>query len=145
MHFTSRTFKLTGATKTKEERYFIQCRTRSYAQHTKGSKPKPHQGHTFTWRSSLRNFVSLEREKQQHHRHMVRIKSTPRHAEVRPLKCVVFITRNPVTFAIHQHREFYLLDQQARETKLQAEYKRHVHTPPAWCTTTITTKDTTHH
>ena len=48
MHFTSRTFKLTGAAKTKEERYFIQCRTRSYGQHTKESKPKPHQGHTFT-------------------------------------------------------------------------------------------------
>ena len=33
-----------------------------------------------------------------------------------------------MTFAIHQRREFYLLDQQARETKHQVEYKRHVHT-----------------
>ena len=76
---------------------------------------------------------------------MVRIKSTPQHAEVRLLKCVVYITRNPVTFTIHQRREFYLLDQKARETKLQAEYKQHVHTPPARCTTTTTTKDSTHH
>ena len=38
-----------GAAKTKEERYFIQCRTRSYGQRTKESKPKPHQGHTFTY------------------------------------------------------------------------------------------------
>ena len=37
-----------GAAKTKEERYFIQCRTRSYEQRTKEGKPKPHQGHTFT-------------------------------------------------------------------------------------------------
>ena len=76
---------------------------------------------------------------------MVRVKSTPRHAEVRLLKCVVYITRNPVTFAIHRYREFYLLDQKARETKLQAAYKRHVHTPPARCTTTTMTKDSTHH
>ena len=47
-HLTSSTFKLTGAAKTKEERYFIRCRTRSYEQRTKESKPKPHQGHTFT-------------------------------------------------------------------------------------------------
>ena len=61
---------------------------------------------------------------------MVRTKSTPRHAEVRPLKCVIYITRNPVTFAIYRRREFYLLDQQARERKLQEQYKRHVHMPP---------------
>ena len=104
-----------------------------------------HRGHTFTWRSSLRNLASLEREQQQHHRHMVRTKSTPQHADVQPLKCVVYITRNSVTFAIHQRREFYLLDQQARETKQQAEYKQHVHTPSTQCTTTITTKDTSNH
>ena len=44
---------------------------------------------------------------------MVRLKVTPQHAEVRPLKCVIYITRNPVTFTIHRHREFYSLDQQA--------------------------------
>ena len=44
---------------------------------------------------------------------MVRSKAPPQHAEVRPLKCVVYITRNPVTFEIHRRREFYLLDQQA--------------------------------
>ena len=76
---------------------------------------------------------------------MVQTKATPRHAEVQPLKCIVYITQNPVTFAIHRHREFYLLDQQARETKHQAEYKRHVHTPPAQSTTTIMTQNTTHH
>ena len=87
----------------------------------------------------------MEREKQQHHRHMVQIKATPRHAEVRPLKCVVHITQNPVTFVIHWRREFYLLDQQARERKHQAAYKRHVHTPPAQSATTTTTKNATHH
>ena len=44
---------------------------------------------------------------------MVRSKAPPRHAEVRPLKCIVYMTRNPVTFEIHWRREFYLLDQQA--------------------------------
>ena len=76
---------------------------------------------------------------------MVRIKSTPRHAEVRPLKCVIYITRNPVTFAVHWRREFYLLDQQARERKHQADYKWHVHMPSAQLAITITTKDVTHH
>ena len=76
---------------------------------------------------------------------MVRSKATPRHAEVRPLKCVVYITRNPVTFEIHRRREFYLLDQQARERKHQAEYKRHVHMPPAPPAITTTTKNVTHH
>ena len=44
---------------------------------------------------------------------MVRTKATPRHAEVRPPKCVVYITRNLVTFDIQRHRHLFLLDQQA--------------------------------
>ena len=75
---------------------------------------------------------------------MVQPKAPPRHAEVRPLKCVVYMTRNPVTFEIHRCREFYLLDQQARETKHQAEYKRHVHMPPTLPAITTTTKNVTH-
>ena len=76
---------------------------------------------------------------------MVRSKAPPRHAEVRPLKCVVYITHNPVTFEIHRRREFYLLDQQARETKYQAEYKRHVYMPPASPAITTTTTNVTHY
>ena len=76
---------------------------------------------------------------------MVRSKAPPRHAEVRPLKCVVYITRNPVTFEIQRRREFYLLDQQARERKRQPEYKRHVHMPPTPPAITTTTKNVTHH
>ena len=76
---------------------------------------------------------------------MVRSKAPPRHAEVRPLKCVIYITRNPVTFEIHRRREFYLLDQQARERKHQAEYKRHVHMPPTPPAITTMTKKVTHH
>ena len=75
---------------------------------------------------------------------MVRIKATPRHAEVRPLKCVIYISRNPVTFVIQRRRDLFLLDQQVRERKHQAAYKRHVHMPPATSATTITTKNTTH-
>ena len=71
---------------------------------------------------------------------MVQIKVTPRHAEVQPLKCVIYVSRNPVTFIIHRRREFFLLDQQARERKQQASYKWHVHKPPA--TTAITTATT---
>ena len=135
---------MTGAAKTKEEHYLYNATIEDTNNRLNESKPQPHQGHTLTWRSSLRIFASLGREKLQHHWHMVRTKMTPRHAEIRPLKCVVYITRNPVTFAIHRRREFYLLDQQARETKQQADYKRHVHTPPAQSPATITTKDAIH-
>ena len=75
---------------------------------------------------------------------MVQIKVTPQHAEVRPLKCVIYISRNPVTFVIQRRRDLFLLDQQARERKHQAAYKQHVHTPPATSATTIATKNTTH-
>ena len=63
--------------------------------------------------SSLRNLASLERELQNKHRHMVQTKLTPPHVDVRPPKCVIYITRNPVTFAIHWRREFHLQDQKA--------------------------------
>ena len=102
----------------------------------------PHQGHTFTWRSSLQNLASLERELQHKHRLMVRTKTTPHHADVQMPKCVVYVSRNPVTFEIHRRRELYLLDEKARETRKQEDYKRHVHAPPAQCTATIVTKNT---
>ena len=75
---------------------------------------------------------------------MVRKKVTPRHAEVRPLKCVIHISRNPVTFVIQWRCDLFLLDQQARERKHQAAYKRHVHKPPATSATTIVTKNIIH-
>ena len=142
MHFTSRTFKFNGSHPNQRGALFLQDAALRVKKRYEKSKPTPHQGHTFTWRSYLRNLTSLERELQNTHRHMVRTKSTPCHADVRPPKFVVYITRNPVTFAIHRRREFYLLDQKARETRQQAEYKRHVHTPPVQYTTTITTKNT---
>ena len=61
---------------------------------------------------------------------MVRTKATPLHAEVQPLKCVVYITRNPVTFDIQLHRHLFILDQQAWQEQHQAAYKQHVHRPP---------------
>ena len=76
---------------------------------------------------------------------MVRSKAPPQHAEVRPLKCVVYITRNPVTFEIHRRREFYLLDQQTRERKHQTENKRHVNMLPVPPAITTMTKNVTHH
>ena len=142
MHFTSCTFKFNGSRPNQRGALFIYDAALRVEKRYEKSKPTPHQGHTFTWRSSLRNLTSLERELQNKHRRMVRTKLTPRHADVRPPKCVVYITRNPVTFAIHRRQEFYLLDQRARETRQQAEYKRHVHTPPVECTTTIMTKNT---
>ena len=74
---------------------------------------------------------------------MVRSKAPPRHAEVRSLKCIVYMTRNPVTFEIHRRHEYYLLDQRAQETKYQAEYKRHVQMPPAPPAITTPTMDVT--
>ena len=75
---------------------------------------------------------------------MVRTKATPRHAEVRPPKCVVYITRNPVTFDIQRHRHLFLLDQQARQEQHQAAYKWHVHRPPTKPATTTTPENTAH-
>ena len=52
---------------------------------------------------------------------MVRSKAPPRHAEVRPLKCVVYITRNPVTFEIHWRREFsYWISKHVRQNTKQS-------------------------
>ena len=75
---------------------------------------------------------------------MVRTKATPRHAEIRPLKCIDYITRNPVTFVIQRHHELFLLDQKARERKHLEAYKRHVQRPPTQPATTDTPKNTAH-
>ena len=75
---------------------------------------------------------------------MVRTKVTPHHAEVRPLKSIVYITRNPVTFVIQQHHELFLLDQQAQEHKHLEAYKRHVHRPPTQPATAAMPKNTAH-
>ena len=75
---------------------------------------------------------------------MVQTKATPRHAEVRPLKCVIYVTRNPVTFDIQRHRHLFLLDHQARQEQHQAAYKRHVHWQPAKSTSTTTPENTAH-
>ena len=72
---------------------------------------------------------------------MVRTKTPPHHADVRPPKCVVYISRNPVTFEIHRRRELYLLDQKAQEKRQQEDYKRHVHAPPVQRTATIAPKN----
>ena len=45
----------------------------------------------------------------------VKKKRLPLHAEVRSPKCVIYITRNPVTFVIQRCPELFLLDQQAPE------------------------------
>ena len=75
---------------------------------------------------------------------MVRTKATPRHAEVRSPKCIVYITRNPVTFMIQRHWDLFLLDQQVRERKQEVAYKRHVHKPPVKPTSTAAPKNITH-
>ena len=69
---------------------------------------------------------------------------TPHHVEVPPLKCIIYITRNPVTFVIQWHHELFLLDQQVREQKHSEAYKRHVHRPPTQPATTAMPKNTAH-
>ena len=71
------------------------------------------------------------------HRRMVRTKTPPHHADVRTPKCVVYVSRNPVTFDIYRRRELYLLDQKARETRKQQDYKRQTK-----CTATTAAKNT---
>ena len=75
---------------------------------------------------------------------MVRTKATPRHVEVRPPKCVVYITRNPVTFVIQRHHDLFLLDQQTQERKQEVAYKRHVHKPPSKPTSAAVPKNIAH-
>ena len=50
---------------------------------------------------------------------MVRTKSTPRHADVRPPKCVIYITRNPVTSAKHRRCEFFWTRKHKRQDNKQ--------------------------
>ena len=119
------------------------CRTSKYENFTIVS-PSRTEGHTTTWRSSLQFFMSLEREKQQHNWHMVQTKATPCHADVHPLKCIIYITRNPVTFVIQRHHDVFLLDQQARKRKHSEAYKQHVHRPPTQPATTAKPMNTAH-
>ena len=119
------------------------CRTSESENFTIVS-PSCTEGHTITWRSTLQFFMSLEREKQQHNWHMVQTKVTPHHAEVRLLKCIIYITQNPVTFVIQRYHELFLLDQQARERKHLEAYKHHVHRLPKQPATTAMPKNTAH-
>ena len=75
---------------------------------------------------------------------MVCTKVTPRHADVQLPKCIIYITRNPVTFVIQRHHDLFLLDQQAQDRKQEVAYKRHVHKPPVQSTPTAVSKDTAH-
>ena len=76
---------------------------------------------------------------------MVRVKSRPRHATIRPPKCVVYMSRNPITFSIHQHQELFQKDEEARIKKQQLDkYKKYVHAPPAENSSTITPQEASH-
>ena len=44
---------------------------------------------------------------------IVRVKTKPRHATVRPPKCVIYMSRNPITYSIHRHRELFQKDEDA--------------------------------
>ena len=69
---------------------------------------------------------------------MVRVKPKPRHANMRPPKCVVYMSRNPIKYVIQRHQELFQKDQAARDKKKKKEqYKKHVHTPPKEYSTTV--------
>ena len=75
---------------------------------------------------------------------MVQTKATPRHVEIQPLKCIIYITRNPVAFVIQRHHKLFLLDQKAREWKHSEACMQHVHRPPTQPATTDMPKNTAH-
>ena len=55
------------------------------------------------------------------------------------------MSRNPITYSIHQHRELFQKDEDARVKKKQLEqYKKHVHTPPTEDTATTPPQETFH-
>ena len=76
---------------------------------------------------------------------MVRVKSRPQHATVRPPKCVVYMSHNPITFSIHRHQELFQKDEEARIKKQQLDkYKKHVHAPLVENSATTTPQETSH-
>ena len=76
---------------------------------------------------------------------MVRVKQKLQHAAVRPPKCIVYVSRNPITYSIHRHRELFEKDEDARVKKRQLEqYKKHVHTPLAEDSPTTTPQEASH-
>ena len=70
---------------------------------------------------------------------MVRVKAIPRWAVVRPVRCVVFIYKNPIHYSIWHFREYFNCDEEARRCK---QYKDHVHATPEEFSPTSTTKKT---
>ena len=68
---------------------------------------------------------------------MVRKKRKLKYAKVWPLKCVMYMSQNPIKFVIQWHRELFLKDEQAWDAKKSSAYKRHVHAPPKDHTATV--------
>ena len=69
---------------------------------------------------------------------MVQVKPKPQHAKVRPPKCVIYMSRNPIKYIIQCHRELFQKDQEARDERTKKEqYKKHVHTPPKEDSTSV--------
>ena len=55
------------------------------------------------------------------------------------------MSRNPITYSIHRHRELFQKDEDARMKKKQLDqYKKHVHTPPAEDRATTMPQETSH-
>ena len=124
MHFTSHTFKL-GWELPKQKRSVIlltRCRTRKYEDfsthivspsRTKGillhgGPPSEFSHH---WRGRNSSIISIWCKQK-------RLLGIQKYE----LKCVVYMTRNPVTFVIQRRRDLFLLDQLARDRKHQAAY-----------------------
>ena len=63
--------------------------------------------------------------------YMVYVKTMLKHANVCPVKCVVYVSRNPIMYSIDFCCEYFVADQKACNAKAAVvEYKRHVHQPP---------------
>ena len=56
---------------------------------------------------------------------MVWTKAKPRCAEVQPVRCFMFMYKNPIRYSIWRYKEYFIWDEEARQQKL---YKEHVHT-----------------
>ena len=58
---------------------------------------------------------------------MVHVKAMPWHAEVRLVKCVVFVYKNPICYSIWQFKEYFLQDEVAMCIR---QYTDRVHATP---------------
>ena len=106
--------------------------------------PTPHEKGILLYGGPPSDFQFHLDENHHNEGRMVRVKNKPQHATVRPPKCIVYMSRNPITFSIHRHQGLFQKDEDARMKKQLDQYKKHVHAPQVEARATTTPQETSH-